>query len=120
MHYCVGQIEAITLSLQNNTCEVVSQSTTCTSDYHGPDCEQNAAKVGGKDCCVEHSIQVAGQHNPAQIASISIPYAQLVMVLNTVVSLLNTAPTVDTYSCIEYPPPAANRDITILIQSLLI
>lgn len=119
MHYCVGQIEDITLFWQSNPCDVGAQAANCTSDNHGTDCEHNA-NVREKDCCAEHSFQVAGQHNPAQVASASIPYAQLAMVLNTVVSLLNTEPTFDTYSYIEYPPPAANRDITILIHSLLI
>jgi hypothetical protein len=120
MHYCVGHVEDTTLSQPSNTCEMVAETTTCANNQHNPDCERGIGIAREKSCCVDHYIQVAGQQHPAQIASVSFPFVQVEMVLHAVASLLITEPSVDTFSYIEYPPPPTNRDIKILIHSLLI
>lgn len=116
IHLCMGQIESVALFKESKACEMANQVAPCAKEKHN----WHGHQLSKNGCCEDHSIFIEGQDEITKTASVAISDLQFVAALYAVVTYLFAQPSVDTVSYNAYSPPLFERDIPVLIQSLLI
>ncbi|WP_416377301.1 HYC_CC_PP family protein [Algoriphagus sp. C2-6-M1] len=117
MHFCMGQLESIALFSEAKPCDMHLMKSQNASEKHDPDCDHELAE---KSCCEDHSIVTEGSKELSIITPVSAPDFHMTAFLYAVVSFMFIAPEADYNTFRDYSPPLIDRDIVVLVQSLII